>query len=145
MRAVLSFVVLLVVTMVILLGIDAVMLASYMAPMFERHIGDLMLDEIRLGPAAIFYLGYPVGVVLLVGWPAYRAGSAFSALWRGGLLGAIAYGTYEFTNYAIMKAWSLEMVLSDVPWGAVLTGFSAWAGVMLTRRILRPRAKPETA
>jgi uncharacterized membrane protein len=33
-----------------------------------------------------------------------------------------------------MKNWSWSMVATDTAWGAVLTGFSAWAGVMILLR-----------
>ena len=45
-----------------------------------------------------------------------------------------AYGTYEFTSMSIMKNWSWAMVATDTVWGAVLTGFCAWAGVMIMMR-----------
>ncbi len=47
----------------------------------------------------------------------------------------MAYGTYEFTSYAIMKDWHPSMVAVDLGWGTVLTAFSAWAGVMITRAL----------
>jgi uncharacterized membrane protein len=47
----------------------------------------------------------------------------------------MAYGTYEFTSYAIMKDWHWQMVMTDTIWGTVLTGLSAWAGVAITRAI----------
>ncbi|MDZ7905304.1 MAG: DUF2177 family protein [Cypionkella sp.] len=51
------------------------------------------------------------------------------------IIGAMAYGTYEFTSYAIMKDWHISMVMSDVAWGTVLTAVSAWGGVAITRAI----------
>lgn len=57
------------------------------------------------------------------------------ALIGGMVIGAMAYGTYEFSNYATLTAWHPSMVVADVLWGTVLTGFSAWAGVMITRAI----------
>ena len=52
------------------------------------------------------------------------------------LLGALAYGTYEFTSFAILKDWTLRLVVIDVIWGTALTGVSATAGVMITRSLL---------
>ena len=71
-----------------------------------------------------------------VSLPALRAGVPVSALINGAIIGAMAYGTFEFTNYAILRDWSLQMVVVDVAWGAVLTGFSAWIGVTLTRAFI---------
>jgi len=58
-----------------------------------------------------------------------------AALIGGALLGLLAYGTYEFTNYATLRDWSAQQVAVDTIWGGVLTGVSAWAGVMITRAV----------
>ncbi len=121
------------VTAVVFLGLDALMLTRVMRPLFETHIGPLLLDSPRLGPAALFYLAYVAGVLWFVSLPALRDAAPAQALISGAILGAMAYGTYEFTNLATLRDWSWQMVIVDVTWGAVLTGFSAWAGVALLR------------
>lgn len=126
-------IVLYIVTAIVFLGLDAVMLTRVMRPLFETHIGPLLLDSPRLGPAAVFYLAYVAGVLWFVSLPALRADLPVQALIAGAVLGAMAFGTYEFTNLATLRDWSWQMVVVDVTWGAVLTGFSAWAGVMVVR------------
>jgi len=123
------------VTAGVFLILDAIMLSTIMKPLFESHIGDLMADELRLGPAALFYLVYVAGVLWFVSLPALRADAPGTALLTGAALGALAYGTYEFTNLATLRGWSWRMVIVDVTWGAVLTGVSAWAGVMVARAL----------
>ena len=54
------------------------------------------------------------------------------------IIGAMAYGTYEFTSYAIMKDWHWQMVATDTLWGTVLTALSAWGGVVITRALVGP-------
>lgn len=122
-------------TVLVFLALDALMLSRVIKPLFERHIGDLMLTEIRLLPAALFYLAFIAGVVWLISLPALRAGAPLQALIGGAVIGAMAYGTYEFTSYAIMKDWHPTMVVADVVWGTFLTGVSAWAGVAITRAV----------
>ena len=122
-------------TALIFLALDAIMLIFMMSPLFERHIASFLLPDIRFGAAVAFYLVYVVGVLYFVSVPSLAAGSSTYALLNGALLGALAYGTYEFTNYATLKGWSWQMVAADVAWGALLTGFSAWAGVSITRII----------
>lgn len=120
-------------TTVIFLALDAVMLTTVMRPLFERHIGPQLLTEIRAVPAALFYLAYVGGLTYLISYPALKAGTP--VLIPAAILGAMAYGTYEFTSYAVMKGWHPQMVATDLIWGTALTGFSAWAGVTLTRMI----------
>lgn len=120
-------------TAAVFLTLDAVMLTLFMKPLFSRHIGALMLTDIRIVPAAAFYAAYVAGLLYLVSVPALRDGAP--VLLPAAIIGAMAYGTYEFTSYAIMKDWHWSMVAADVTWGAVLTAVSAWAGVAVTRAI----------
>ncbi len=121
-------------TAVIFLALDAVMLSLVMKPLFARHLGDAMRDSPMLGAAGAFYLAYVAGLVVLVSLPALRDADPMRALLYGALVGAMAYGTYEFTSMSVMKDWSWSMVVTDTLWGTVLTGFSAWAGVMIALR-----------
>lgn len=122
-------------TALVFLGLDAVMLKTVMRPLFESHLGDQLAEDFRLAPAAVFYLFYVAGLIALVSWAALKGGGPVEALWKGALLGALAYGTYEFTSYAVMARWSAQMVVVDVLWGTVLTGVSAAAGVAITRAV----------
>lgn len=121
------------VTAVIFLVLDAIMLTLVMKPLFLRHIGPLLAEPIRLAPAALFYLAYVAGLVYLVSLPAIRTGApiVLPAL----VIGLMAYGTYEFTSWAVMRDWHWTMVVTDVAWGGTLTAFSAWVVVMVTRAI----------
>jgi len=117
------------ITAAVFLLLDLVGLKYLVKPVFERHVGHLFADPFRLGAAALFYLGYVAGLLWFVSVPALRQPDPFAALIGGALLGLLAYGTYEFTNYATLKDWSLEQVVVDTIWGGFLTGVSAWAGV----------------
>ncbi len=120
---------------VVFLILDAIMLTRVIKPTFATYIGPLLAEPIRIGPAAVFYLFYIGGLLYFVSLPALREGSGAQAFLGGALLGAMAYGTYEFTNYATLKDWTWQMVALDLTWGTVLTGTTAWAGVMITRAL----------
>ncbi len=120
-------------TAIVFLILDAVMLTLFMKPLFSRHIGGLMLADIRILPAAAFYAAYVAGLIYLVSLPALKTGAP--VLLPAAIIGAMAYGTYEVTSYAIMKDWHWSMVAADVTWGTVLTAVSAWAGVAVTRAL----------
>ena len=124
-----------VLTAIIFLAADAVGLKFLIKPVFDRHVGHLLASPLRLAPAAIFYLGYVAGLLWFVSVPALRNGDPMAALLGGALLGLLAYGTYEFTNYATLRDWSWQQVVADTVWGAVLTGAAAWAGVMIVRAL----------
>ena len=122
-------------TAVIFFAADAIGLRLMIKPVFERHVAHLFAEPFRVVPAVLFYLGYVAGVVWFVSIPALRTGDPVAALVGGIALGLMAYGTYEFTNYATLRDWSMEQVAVDTIWGGVLTGFSAWAGVMIARMV----------
>lgn len=119
------------VTVVIFLGLDILGINYLIRPVFDRHVGHLLADPLRLGPATVFYMAYIGGVLWFVSLPALREGLPLHALLGGALLGLMCYGTYEFTNYATLADWSFEQVVVDSLWGMALTGFSAWAGVAI--------------
>ena len=122
-------------TVVVFFVLDAIGLRTIVKPVFDRHISALYADPFRVVPALIFYLGYVAGMLYFVSASALRNGDPVAALIGGALLGLLAYGTYEFTNYATLRDWTAEQVAVDTLWGAALTGVSAWAGVMIARAV----------
>ena len=129
-----TFVILFVTTSIIFLVADALMLRTVLQPVFARHLGDILYEGgFRLLPAVLFYLTYMGGILWFASWPALRDGAPTMALLNGAILGLVAYGTYEFTSWAVMRDWHPQLVVMDVIWGAVLTGGAAWGGVVATR------------
>ncbi|MDF0602044.1 DUF2177 family protein [Psychromarinibacter sp. C21-152] len=120
-------------TAAIFLVLDAIGLTLMIRPLFERHVGDLL--AFRLLPAAIFYLFYVAVLVWLVSLPALPGRSFVPLIVNAALFGAVAYGTYEFTNLATLRPWHWTMVAADVAWGTVLTTVAATAGVAITRAL----------
>ena len=119
------------VTAAIFLGLDMLGIRFIVRPVFDRHVGHLLAEPLRLGPAAGFYLAYVAGLLYFVSVDALRDAAPLQALLGGARLGLMCYGTYEMTNYATLADWSVEQIVVDGLWGAFLTGFSAWAGVAI--------------
>ena len=65
--------------------------------------------------------------------PALHSGGARLALLNGAIFGGLAYGTYAFTNYAVLKGWTFKLVVADVVWGIVLTAVTAACGLLAAR------------
>ena len=121
------------ITVLVFLGLDVVMLKKVMYPMFSSNIGSMMLDSPKIVPAAAFYLFYVGGVLWFASIPALQSGQPSQAFVAGFVLGLLAFGTYEFTNFATLRGWIFQMVAVDVVWGGVLTGTSAWVGVSVVK------------
>jgi uncharacterized membrane protein len=121
---------------IIFLVADAIMLRSVIQPMFARHLGvQLYEGGFRMTPAILFYLTHMIGIFYFAALPAFRADAPSLALLNGAILGLVAYGTYEFTSWAVMRDWHPQMVAVDLAWGTILTGGAAWGGVLAARAI----------
>jgi uncharacterized membrane protein len=124
-------------TFAIFLVIDFLGLGVVVKPVFDRHIGHLLLENFRLLPAFFFYAFFVGVLIWFVSLPAIAQDKGL--LWvalNAALLGAAAYGTYEFTSLAIMKDWNWAMVSIDMIWGTTLTAVSAMGGVWVTRLLI---------
>ena len=118
-------------TLILFLLIDLVWIKSVMRPIFERHVGSIMLEEPRMGAALAFFVLYLAGLVVFAIVPAAEAGSWTKAALFGGFLGVIAYGTYETTNFSTLKGWTMKMLIIDIAWGASLSAMVAVAGFFI--------------
>jgi uncharacterized membrane protein len=121
-------------TLVIFLAMDTVWISMVALPNFRTAFGDDLL--FRAVPGIVFYLLYLVGILFFVVKPALETGRWSTALGYGALFGLVAYGTYDLTNYATLKPWSLGLTVSDMIWGAVVTGVSAALGIIVGRYLL---------
>lgn len=131
-----TLVILYIATFVLFMGLDYVGLTNLIKPTFERDIGPLLLENFRIGPAVVFYAFYVAVLLWFVSWPALTQDK--SLLWvlgNAALIGALGYGTYEFTSLAVMKDWTWQMTLTDFTWGTCLTAVAATGGVWVTRLV----------
>jgi len=119
---------------VVFVIIDFIWLSNAARIIYKPEIGPLLLERPRIPPAIAFYLLYAIGLAVFVIRPAVLGGSAFTALWMGCLFGLVAYGTYDLTNAATLRGWSLKVTIIDMVWGGLLTGGAAAAGVWLSAR-----------
>jgi uncharacterized membrane protein len=86
--------------------VDLVWLGLIAKSFYRREMADLIASPFNLKAAAVFYLAYPLGVAYFAVLP---AGSLNHALMMGALLGLLAYGTYDLTNLATLRGWSLKL------------------------------------
>jgi uncharacterized membrane protein len=106
-----------------------------MAPRYYRPtLGDIMISGVNLPPAIAFYALYPIGLVVFAVSPALKAGSTGTALLYGALFGFFTYATYDLSNQATLRNWTMQLTTIDVAWGTVLAaGVSAVAFWVVTK------------
>jgi uncharacterized membrane protein len=115
-------------------AVDSVWLITMSTRLYKPEIGELMAENFRLGPAIVFYLLYIAGILLFAVQPALASGKWQTALVQGALFGFFCYMTYDMTNYATLKIWSLKVTILDLMWGTFLTGSAATIGFLVTRK-----------
>jgi len=120
-------------TLVAFLAIDMIWIAGVVRPMYNQHLGALLRANPQLGAALVFYLTYAAGIVYFAVLPALASGGVRTALVNGATLGGLAYGTYAFTNYALLEGWTLTLTAADLGWGIVLTAVTATCGLFAAR------------
>ena len=49
------------------------------------------------------------------------------------LFGLFCYATYDLTNLATLRGWSVTIVLADIVWGIVISASAATASYFATR------------
>ncbi|HEV7305373.1 DUF2177 family protein [Ensifer sp.] len=119
-------------TALVFMGLDFLWLVYATPTIYRSRLGELLLAQPNLGAAAAFYLLYVGGIVYFAVVPAHASGAWTTAVVSGALLGLVAYGTYDMTNLATLKGWSLQVSLIDMLWGVVVTASSAGLGYWLT-------------
>jgi uncharacterized membrane protein len=115
-------------TAVVFLALDFVWLGFIAKDFYRTQLGPLMLEKPLLGVAIVFYLLYTIGIVSFAVAPALATDSWMRAMAAGALLGLVAYSTYDLTNLATLRGWSMKLSLVDVAWGTVVTSIAATAG-----------------
>lgn len=115
--------------------LDAVWLSLMGPRLYKPTLGDIMLTNVNIPAAAAFYLLYPIGILVFATLPALKAGLVAPALLYAALFGALAYATYDLTNQATLRNWTLQLTLVDVAWGAIASGLAGAASYYLTRTI----------
>ena len=122
-------------TLLAFVAADAVWL-SVMGPAFYYpEVGPLLLETPNLAVAAVFYLLYPVGLLALAVRPGLSEAHASGALWRAALFGLCAYATYDISNLATLKGWTVTVTVVDLVWGVLGSSVAALAGYAAGRAV----------
>ena len=115
--------------LIVLLALDGLWLGFIAIDWYRAAIGHLMAEKVNIAAAVVFYLLFPIGVVVFAAMPSRNAGHGATL---GGLLGFLCYATYDLTNLATLKGWPIGITIADIAWGTLVGVLSAsaarWAG-----------------
>ena len=108
-------------------GLDFLWLSNTSVPLYHRDLGPLLADNPNMTVAVVFYLIFVLGILIFAVRPALASGDWWTAALYGALFGFFTYATYDLTNFATMKVWTLRVTVLDIAWGTFLTGTVASA------------------
>ena len=108
--------------------VDMVWLRVIALSWYQQGMGSLLAGSPNLIAAALFYLLYPVGLMVFAVLPSETGASVLKAAGMGALFGFFAYATYDLTNLAVIKNWPVGLSILDMAWGTVLSGLATVAG-----------------
>jgi uncharacterized membrane protein len=123
-------------TAISFLALDSIWLSLAASRLYRPRLGSLLLERFNMAPAAAFYLIYLAGILVFAIAPALVTGRWTTALMRGAMLGLVAYATYDLTNQATLRGWSVTVTIADLCWGSFLTATAATIGFTVARWML---------
>ena len=115
------------VVFITMLVLDMVWLRGIATAWYQQGLGHLMAPKPDLFAAGIFYLMYPLGLVIFAVLP-NEDSSLLKTTAMGALFGLFAYATYDLSNLATLRDWPLNVSLMDMTWGTFASGMSVAAG-----------------
>jgi uncharacterized membrane protein len=121
------------IALLLFVALDITWLTTMGAALYRSTLGDILLPTVRIEPAIAFYLLFPIGIVVFGVAPALKAQSPLPALIYGSLFGLLAYATYDLTNHATLRNWTLKITVIDMIYGA----FAVAAVSVLTYYVLQ--------
>ena len=102
---------------------------------YRAHMGHLM-GEVVWVAAIVFYGLFLLGLTFFASYPAATKGTLATAMVLGALFGFFTYATYDLTNLATLRSWSLTLTIVDILWGTFLGSFVAVCAVALKNMIV---------
>lgn len=112
--------------------VDFIWLALIANKFYQKQLGGLLVDQIRWPAAIIFYLLFPVGVIIFAVIPGVKENSLVRSLILGALFGYFTYSTYDLSNYITLANWPLKVVFVDIIWGISVSTLVALVGYLVT-------------
>lgn len=125
-----------IISIILLLGLDTCWIGFLAKKFYLENLGVMIrISDGKISPiwsaAIIVYLLVATGIVFFVLPKA--SDHPMQALFWGAVFGAICYGIYDFTNYALLNNWTLSVTVVDLCWGIFLCGITSYLTSLIIR------------
>ena len=109
------------IVLAIFLAIDFAWLSTAGRTIYVSEIGSMLRDRPNFAVAFLFYALFALGLLVFVIEPAVPVGLSKQVLILGGFFGLVAYATYDLTNLATLKGFTMRIAIIDMVWGTALS------------------------
>lgn len=119
-------------TLPVFFAIDLLWLGVIAKNIYRAEIGSLLRTEFNWVAAILFYLLFIAGLLFFAVRPSLGQTWQHATL-LGAAFGFITYATYDLTNLATLRGWTVSITLIDMAWGTVLGAAVATGSYWLAR------------
>ena len=116
--------------------VDMIWLGSLAKKFYGDNVGHLLSEKVNWKAALVFYFMYIVGILFYSVVPSLENGDWQKAFLLGSTFGFFTYATYDLTNLATLKNWSVKVVIVDIVWGIILCGTVAAISFQMAKWLL---------
>lgn len=124
--------------LIVMVAMNLVWIGVIAKNFYKKHIGDMF--EFKVIPTILFYLIIPAAIVYFITNSNNQNSIADLKLPTVAvdcaILGFTAYATYNLTNLATIRNWSIRMSIVDTIWGTFVTSVSGTLGVIIARQFM---------
>ena len=110
---------------VIFFIIDLLWLGLIAKNLYQSKVGNLLSVDVNWIAAVLLYLLLILGLLYFVINPALEKSSWSYAVFAGAFFGMLMYATYDMTNLATLKDWSVFITIVDIIWGTFLCSLTS--------------------
>jgi uncharacterized membrane protein len=118
-------------SLIVFLIADGIIIVSVGAKVYRSTLREVLAEHFRVAPIVCFYLLFTSGLCYFAIVPALGEGKWQTAAIRGVLYGLFTYSTYALTCYAAIRNWTLQLAMTDLCGGTLLSGAVAVAAFLI--------------
>lgn len=125
------------VTLVILVIIDAIGLSLFINKRFDSMISTIQGEKMALKPTyfIVIYILLTIGITYFSVNRVDKNNALRSSIINGGLFGLVCYGVFDFTNMALFKNYELSTAIIDTVWGGILCASTTYISHLFLNNI----------
>ena len=123
------------ITLAVFAVVDLIWVWAISRRLYRTNLEGLLRAKFNVIPAVLFYVLFIFGLMIFVIVPAFNNTSLGQAMGMGVLFGMFTFGTYALVNLAVIRDWSVLIVLVDVIEGMFVTGVACTVAFYMSQLI----------